>query len=324
MAIDRVARQKNREQDARLDELEARVDEQDAVLRTHAELVTGLESRADALEAARLINEGAITAQAQDLAKLNARVDSLGARVTALEQPTPEPEPEPEPEPSTWRTLLDLSRRSAWDGIHESAPGAEISDQSDGSIRLYKPQSGERCEISHHDERIKNGGTYRYSWDLRIDPITRFSTDGSGTDTINQQHGDEKSGYGGGLTVRASDKKLILRVKGGERLSTSGSQRYEYESDGKGGSDAEPKENVEVGTIKVGERQKIVVEARWSKVWDGYVRVSLDGGPWVGVKDVPTMCEPANVQMFYLGWYDSGGAVPKDMKVWNAKVEVPA
>lgn len=238
-------------------------------------------------------------------------------------EPEPAPEPEPEPEPA-WKPLLDLSKRSAWDGIHESAPGAKITDEPDGSIRLYKPKSGERCEVSHHDERIGEGGTYRYSWDVRIDPITKLSTDGSGTDTINQQHGDQKSGYGGGLTVRASDKKLILRVKGGKRLSSSGSQRYEYESDGKGGSDAEPASNVEVGTIKVGERQSIVVEARWSKVWDGFVRVSLDGGPWVGVKDVPTMCEPANVQMFYLGWYSSDGPTPKDMKVWDAKVEVAA
>lgn len=233
-------------------------------------------------------------------------------------------EPAPEPEPGNWKPLLDLSKRSAWDGIHESAPGAKITDEPDGSIRLYKPQKGERCEVSHHDERIGDGGTYRYTWDVRIDPATVLSTDGSGTDTVEQNHGDQKSGYGGGLTVRASDKKLILRVKGGRRLSSSGSQRYEYESDGKGGSDPEPKANVEVGTIQFGKRHSIVMEARWSKKWDGFVRVSLDGGPWVGVKDVPTMCEPANVEMFYLGWYDSGGAVPKDMKVWDAKVEVAA
>lgn len=232
--------------------------------------------------------------------------------------------PPPPPPPPTWKLLLDLSSRGKWDGIHESAPGARITDESDGSIRLYKPQKGERCEVSQHDERIGNGGTFRYSWDFRIDPTTVLNPANSGLDGINQQHGDEKSGYGGGLTVRVRDHMLVLRVKGGKRLSASGSQRYEYESDGKGGSDAEPAGNVEVGKVTIGQRHHIEVEARWSKAWDGFVRARLDGGPWVGVEDVPTMCEPANVQMFYLGWYDSGGTVPKDMKVWDAKVEVPA
>lgn len=67
---------------------------------------------------------------------------------------------------------------------------------------------------------------------------------------------------------------------------------------------------------------RIVVTARWSKVWDGYVIVTLDDNDAIGVDAVPTMCEPADVQLFRLGWYSSDGPAPKIMRIRNAKVEI--
>lgn len=239
------------------------------------------------------------------------------------------------PPPSdNWELLLDLSTVQDWEdngGILDNAPGSSITDVSD-YIRIYQPNPGERCETNCTDNRLTdNGIPLRYSWEIFITTNTQIDSSGSGTDTISQQHGNNASGYGGGLTVRASDRELILRVKGGTRLSSAGSQRYEYESDGNGGGadglgigTEEPASNVECGTLTFGEWHTIVFEALWSKEWDGYVNVRLDGGAPVGVTDVPTFCSPADNQMFRVGWYSSSGPVPKDMRVRNCKIEVQA
>lgn len=232
--------------------------------------------------------------------------------------------------PIEWEVLRDLSTYQDWDGILDSAPGSSITNVSD-YIYINQPNPGERCEMQVLDDAIVPGTLVRYTWEMYITSDTQFDPSSGGQDTISQQHGDNQSGYGGGLTVRASDHELILRVKGGERLSASGSQRYEYESDGKGGGadglgvgTKEPASNVECGTIQLDTYHTIQVTALWKEDWTGYVYVTLDGGDPVGVTDVPTFCEPADHQMFRVGWYSSDGPTPKRMRVRNAKIEVPA
>lgn len=232
--------------------------------------------------------------------------------------------------PTEWTQIRDLSTYNQWDGILDSAPGSSITNVSD-YIYIYQPNQGERCELQVNDGALSEGAICRYTWDLYITSDTVLDTSGSGQDTISQQHGNNQAGYGGGLTVRASDNELILRVKGGTRLSASGSQRYEYESDGNGGGadglgigTEEPAANVECGTITRDTWHTIQVEALWSKEWTGYVYVTLNGGDPVGVEDVPTFCSPSDRQLFRVGWYSSGGPVPKKMRVRDCQIEVPA
>lgn len=232
--------------------------------------------------------------------------------------------------PTAWTQIRDLSSYHDWDGILATAPGSSITDVSD-YIYVNQPNQGERCEMQVNDGRLAEGAICRYTWDVYITSDTVIDSSGSGTDTICQQHGNNQAGYGGGLTVRASDNELILRVKGGTRLSASGSQRYEYESDGNGGGadglgigTAEPAANVECGTITRDTYHTIQVEALWAKDWTGYVYVTLDGGDPVGVEDVPTFCSPSDRQLFRCGWYSSGGPVPKKMRVRNGQIEIPA
>lgn len=232
--------------------------------------------------------------------------------------------------PTAWTQIRDLGTYQQWDGILDSAPGSSITNVSD-YIYIYQPNQGERCELQVNDAALGEGAILRYTWDVYITSDTVLDTSGSGQDTISQQHGNNQAGYGGGLTVRASDNELILRVKGGTRLSASGSQRYEYESDGNGGGadglgigTAEPASNVECGTITRDTWHTIQVEALWSKTWTGYVYVTLNGGDPVGVEDVPTFCSPSDRQLFRVGWYSSGGPVPKKMRVRDCKIEVPA
>lgn len=232
--------------------------------------------------------------------------------------------------PTAWTEIRDLSTYQGWDGILDTAPGSSITNVSD-YIYIYQPNQGERCELQVNDGALGEGAICRYTWDVYITSDTVLDTSGSGQDTISQQHGNNQAGYGGGLTVRASDNELILRVKGGTRLSASGSQRYEYESDGNGGGadglgigTAEPASNVECGTITRDTWHTIQVEAKWEKDWTGYVYVTLNGGDPVGVEDVPTFCSPSDRQLFRVGWYSSGGPVPKKMRVRDCKIEVPA
>lgn len=316
---DRFARTTNRAQTLAIDALTARVEsaEQRLVL---------VEGQADDLEGTTRSADASLVALRSDLSQLQGLVDplfgavrDLAARVEALEQPTPPVDPPP-PVEQRWTLLRNLATVKDWDDVLNEAPGSTITDE-DGYIRIYQPQRGERCELQCYDKRLTGGVTARYTWEVWISPDTQLDPSGSGTDTISQQHGNQ-SGYGGGLTIRASDRMVILRVKGGERTSTAGSQRYEYESDGKGGSPAEPPSNVEVGVLPLGEWHRITVTARWSKMWTGYVTAQLDDRAPVGVRDVPTLCEPADVQMFRLGFYSSEGPVPKDMRIRNAKVEV--
>ena len=232
--------------------------------------------------------------------------------------------------PPIWTQIRDLSSYEQWDGVLDSAPGSSITDVSD-YIYIYQPNQGERCELQVNDGRLIEGAICRYTWDVYITSDTVLDSSGSGQDTICQQHGNNQAGYGGGLTIRESDDELILRVKGGTRLSESGAQRYEYESDGNGGGadglgigTAEPAENVECGTITRDTWHTIQVEALWSKEWTGYVYVTLNDGDPVGVEDVPTFCSPSDRQLFRVGWYSSGGPVPKKMRVRDCKIEVPA
>lgn len=232
--------------------------------------------------------------------------------------------------PTEWSLIRDLGTVNQWDGVLDTAPGSSITNVSD-YIYIYQPNQGERCELQVNDARLSEGAICRYTWDLYVTSDTEIDPTGSGTDTVSQQHGNNQAGYGGGLTMRASDDELILRVKGGTRLSSSGSQRYEYESDGNGGGadglgigTAEPASNVECGTITRDTWHTIQVEAKWEKDWTGYVYVTVDGGDPVGVEDVPTFCSPSDRQLFRVGWYSSGGPVPKKMRVRDCKIEVPA
>lgn len=310
MPIDRVSRKKNREQDARLDDLTKLVDGLDDDLHDEYGVLD------------RIVNLTTRANQTDDsIGEIDRDIALLTQRVAALEAAQ---EPPPPPPPTEkWTLLTDLSRVSAWDGVLNSAPGSTIKDTPEG-IDIYQPNKGERCELQLNDDRLTEGVTARYSWDLFIDPSTQLDPTGSGTDTISQQHGNNQSGYGGGLTIRASDHMVILRVKGGKRLSASGSQRYEYESDGKGASPPEPASKIECGKVTFGQVHRIIYECKWAKNWTGYARVSINGAPFVGVSNVPTMCEPADVELFRVGWYSSDGPVPKRMTVRGCKVEVRA
>jgi len=107
-------------------------------------------------------------------------VRDLTARVEALELPPGDPPPPV----ASWTLLRDLATVGDWDGVLNEAPGSTITDQSDGSIRLYQPNRGERCELQCYDQWLTGGVTARYSWEVWISSDTQLDPSGSGTDTM--------------------------------------------------------------------------------------------------------------------------------------------
>lgn len=309
MAKDRTAREKNREQDDRLDAAEGRL--------------TIAERETDAMEL-RLGNriatlDAAIIAGQQRADQLEAQIVALDNRVKVLEQPTPPTDPPP----TGWKTLIDLSRIANWKNTLIAAPGASITEgtfQTRQAIRIEKPNPGERCELHHMDDRLCEGAVLRYSWWLYIPSGVPLSTEPDWS--VMQQHPDNNGGYGGGIKITRDDR-LIVSVKGGERLSAAGSQRYEYELNGKGEGRVEGPD--EFGRIQRDRWHHISYVAKWSTGWDGFVRCSLDGGPELVIADVPTYSKIADSQMWRLGYYSaSTNHGPLDMYVAEAKIEAPA
>lgn len=305
MSKDRTAREKNREQDERLDAAEERL--------------TLVEEQADELErSTSSIGRGIIAGQ-QRADQLEAQIVALDNRVKVLEQPTPPTDPLP----TVWKTLIDLSRIANWKNTLIAAPGASITEgtfQTRHAIRIEKPNPGERCELHHMDDRLCEGAVLRYSWWLYIPSGVPLSTEPDWS--VMQQHPDNNGGYGGGIKITRDDR-LIVSVKGGERLSAAGSQRYEYELNGKGEGRVEGPD--EFGQIRRDRWHHISYVAKWSTEWDGFVRCSLDGGPELVIADVPTYSKIADSQMWRLGYYSaSTNHGPLDMYVAEAKIEAPA
>lgn len=305
MSKDRTARRKNREQDERLDAAEERL--------------TLVEGQADELErSTSSIGRGIIAGQ-QRADRLEAQIVALDNRVRVLEQPTPPTDPPP----TGWKTLIDLGRIADWKNTLIAAPGASITEgtfQTRQAIRIEKPNPGERCELHHMDDRLCEGAVLRYSWWLYIPSGVPLSTEPDWS--VMQQHPDNGGGYGGGIKITRDDR-LIVSVKGGERLSAAGSQRYEYELNGKGEGRVEGPD--EFGQIRRDRWHHVSYVAKWSTEWDGYVRCSLDGGPELAVENVPTYSKIADSQMWRLGYYSaSTNHGPLDMYVAGAKIEEPA
>lgn len=321
MSKDRTAREKNREQDDRLGAAEERL--------------MLVEEQADELERSTSSHQGIIGTHSDRIATLDAvdvhlnkRLDALEDRIVALdnrvellEQPTPPTDPPPPP--TRWKTLIDLSRIADWKNTLIAAPGASITEgtfQTRQAIRIEKPNPGERCELHHMDDRLREGAVLRYSWWLYIPSGVPLSTEPDWS--VMQQHPDNNGGYGGGIKITRDDR-LIVSVKGGERLSAAGSQRYEYELNGKGEGRVEGPD--EFGQIRRDRWHHISYVAKWSTEWDGFVRCSLDGGPELVIADVPTYSKIADSQMWRLGYYSaSTNHGPLDMYVAGAKIEEPA
>lgn len=271
---DRIARKTNRAQDLAIAALDGRIADAEGGL---ADLVRDVDNRLTAAE----------------------------QRIAALEAPTPPPVP---PDPDL-PLVATLDRVSKWSAADISAPGASITDQPDGSIRLYQPSNGERCELTAYRPQdgamLSRGSEALYAWEVMIPtlgPLTTFA--GS---IVCQQHGNNQAGYTGGIDLVTASNRLLLRVKGGRQISTGGSHRYEYESDR--GAHAAAPGALEFGTLVRGQWHRIEAHYRWSDEWDGFARARLDGGPWAGVENVPTASEVSSLQMTRVGWYPRDGEV---------------
>jgi hypothetical protein len=217
-----------------------------------------------------------------------------------------------------------LNKTSDWDSVLTEAPGSSITNQPDGSIRIWQPDDGERTELQVHkpaDGGVPSHGYEAfYTWEFKISPSTQLY---SGHNTISQFHGNNNAGYTGGMVV-AEDRppeKLRLRVKGGEQLSTSGSHRYEYESDR--GDYAVPDAQLTTTAFQRGVWNKVEYHVLWTDKWNGFAKMRFNGGPWFGVDNVPTASDIADVQMFRVGWYPGSDNVPSgglEMFVRNVAV----
>lgn len=232
-------------------------------------------------------------------------------------------EPEPEPPKDEWRTIIDLSRIANWKNRLVSAPGASITEgpfEGRHAIRIQKPNPGQRCELHHMDDRLCEGAVLRYSWWIWVPDVVNLTTDEDWT--IMQQHGDNQAGYGGGYKIAHPGNRVIVSIKGGERLSAKGAQRYEYELNGKGEGRVEGPD--EFGSIQRDRWHFLSYEVKWSSEWDGYVRCQLDDNPPLVHENVPNFSKISDSEMFRLGWYSgSGDHGALDMYVANAKIEVP-
>jgi len=207
--------------------------------------------------------------------------------------------------------IKKLYRTSDWNQLLKQAPGSSITDQPDGSIRLFQPGGGERTELTVY--RPEDGGVpshgYEafYTWEFMIPPSTRLY---NGHNTISQFHGNNQAGYTGGMVIDEDrpPERLILRVKGGTELNKQGSHRYEFESDR--GAYAVPESQMASTPFQRGVWNKIEYHVLWTTQWNGYAYMRFNGGPWFGVKNVPTSSNVADVQMFRVGWYPGGDPVP--------------
>lgn len=249
--------------------------------------------------------------------------DSTPAQRDFVIEKAPDPDPPPYDPHQGMGLYRSLDTVSDWDSNVTAAPGATVTNVvKDGqqAIRFYKPNGGERNELQVYDERLNPHSEALYEWEVFVPNNIVLDDDDF---TICQQHGNNQAGYTGGIKISTepNGEEACVSVKGGKRLSASGSQRYEYELNGKGDGAVQGPDRF--GQIKRDTWHKVSYHCLWRTDWTGFVRCQLDNGPVLEVKDVPTASEVADVQMFRLGWYSSGYPKPLDMYVRKASIWLP-
>jgi hypothetical protein len=242
--------------------------------------------------------------------------------IQATEPPPPPPPSDPPPTDLPLVAMLDTVAK--WSSVLNEAPNSTITNVSrDGqpALRLYQPGDGERTELQFVDKRIGDGVEALYRWECLVPGYVKLP-DLNDDNIINQQHGNYNAGFTGGLSIRLPSNKIAVRVKGGQQLSTSGSHRYEYESDGKNGKPPVPEGADEFGVFTRDVWHRIDYRVKWSTEWNGYVYCTMDGGPPASIKNVPTFSKVSDAMMTRVGWYPTNGDTNGPLEMFVRKFQV--
>jgi hypothetical protein len=301
MAIDRVARQKNQEQDDLIDDLDDAVSE--------------VRSRVAKVEAQDEVDNGRIQGLQTGVGDLLQAVTDLDGRVRRLEGP-PDPLPPADPDPTPdviWTTVRTLGKPEDWRvKLIEAFAGASITAVGgDTRFWLPGPQKGSGGRVELQDYHGKEGQLCAYEYSFVIPSRTRLQTDAfksSPKNIISQHHGDKDAGYTGGVSVYP-DGGISLRIKGGSEISMSGSHPYAYENE------------LFFGEFERDTRHTVRLEILWARKY-GEARARLDSGRWAELSGVPTWPigeadgVPTTQIMYRQGWYPQGGIVEGDLEIF--------